>query len=325
MTKKVDMNKIFTLLLFSCFTNCYMQAQQNLVPNPGFEIKTQCCDRIAGCVTSWSQTPGSDTYYFNTCNPLDFSVPHTFAGIDYQQAKTGSAFAGVKLYASFPFNRDYLTVTLNDSLRRGETYTVEFYVAVSTFGMHAVDRIGMYISSAPVTKSGLEGFIYTPQIENATGVVLKDSLNWTKISGSYKAKGGEKYIAIGNFYSDALTTHLQLMPFSKQEMALYFIDDVSVKKYEEPSVLVMPSSFTPNGDGKNDIFKPDETSKITSGTMTIYSRWGNVVCKTENLLQGWDGTADKKECPSGVYYYIVKYTGTNGEVEESKGNVTLLR
>ena len=315
---------LYLLFFFSCPV-LELHAQENLVPNSGFEIKTQCGSRIGNIVTSWSYAQGSDPYYFNECSTVDFSVPRTFPGIDYQQAKSGKAFSGIRLYASFPYSRDYLTASLNDSLRKGEHYIVEFYIALSTYGMQATDRIGMYISSAPATKTALDGYIYTPQVENPAGVVLKDSMNWTKVSGSYVAEGGEKYITIGNFYNDDLTTHIKILPLATEDIALYYIDDISVKKYTAPPEINMPSSFTPNGDGKNDFFKPDETSIITSGTMIIYNRWGSVIYKTEDMAKGWDGIADKKECPGGVYYYVIKYTGISGEAKELTGTISLMR
>ena len=64
----------------------------------------------------------------------------------------------------------------------------------------------------------------------------------------------------------------------------------------------MPNSFTPNGDGDNDIFQPyvNGTNKYT---ITIFDRWGGIVSQKEN--EGWDGTLNGIKAQSGVYTYSI--------------------
>ena len=94
--------------------------------------------------------------------------------------------------------------------------------------------------------------------------------------------------------------------------------------------LVMPDAFTPNGDGKNDFFKPVSHTYVIIKELHIYNRWGQLIYNSSDP-QGWDGKFDGKEQPSGTYlYYIV------GEYEDpanpgnyitgkQEGAVTLLR
>ncbi len=68
----------------------------------------------------------------------------------------------------------------------------------------------------------------------------------------------------------------------------------------------LPNTFSPNGDGVNDLFIPFPYQLIEKVDMKIYSRWGNLVFETENPDINWDGRdmITNKIVPSGVYYYV---------------------
>jgi gliding motility-associated-like protein len=90
----------------------------------------------------------------------------------------------------------------------------------------------------------------------------------------------------------------------------------------------IPNSFTPNGDGINDYFFPRQflSLGVTSFSMSVFNRWGQVVFKTEVPDgRGWDGKFNEKEQPSGVYIYQIQVTFKNGRSESYDGNVTLMR
>jgi gliding motility-associated-like protein len=84
--------------------------------------------------------------------------------------------------------------------------------------------------------------------------------------------------------------------------------------------LFVPNVFSPNEDGRNDVFKPRGTN-LFEYNLRIYDRWGNLVFEADNIEDGWDGTFNGKPMNSGVFVY---YILSAGEVV-SKGNVTLLR
>lgn len=93
----------------------------------------------------------------------------------------------------------------------------------------------------------------------------------------------------------------------------------------EDTVLVwVPNTFTPNGDGNNDIFKPIP-SAATEFYLEIYNRWGQRVFKTENMQQGWDGTYQGTKCEEGVYAYKLLYKGKKTILREKVGDLLLLR
>ncbi len=90
----------------------------------------------------------------------------------------------------------------------------------------------------------------------------------------------------------------------------------------------IPNVFTPNGDGVNDYFYPRQllTRGVTTFSMNIYNRWGQLVYQTNTLDgRGWDGNFNNSPQPEAVYVYIIDATFKDGQKEHHQGNVTLLR
>jgi gliding motility-associated-like protein len=106
----------------------------------------------------------------------------------------------------------------------------------------------------------------------------------------------------------------------------------------------LPSVFTPNGDGINDLFHPCDLTtdpeiqklicppykNVKDVVMKMYNRWGNLVFETTNKDINWDGKNKDsgKECPEGIYYYVCKvnfYRLNGTEQKELHGYVQLLR
>jgi len=88
--------------------------------------------------------------------------------------------------------------------------------------------------------------------------------------------------------------------------------------------ILMPNAFTPNANGKNDVFQIPLQAKIILKEFSIYNRWGNKVFTTTDRNLGWDGTFKGTASLSDTYIYIIKGVANNKNVE-LKGIVTLIR
>ncbi len=92
------------------------------------------------------------------------------------------------------------------------------------------------------------------------------------------------------------------------------------------SDLFIPSAFTPDGDGLNELFKAI-SQNATEFSMRIFNRAGELVFHTADLDKGWNGSFMNNGyfCPAGVY--VVHYTAAYGnfEITEGTGSVTLIR
>ncbi len=89
-------------------------------------------------------------------------------------------------------------------------------------------------------------------------------------------------------------------------------------------VVYLPTGFTPNNDGVNDVLYI-RSNFITDVYLTIYNRWGEKLFETNDVKVGWDGTYKGKLLDQGVYGYYMTFTCNNGEQSFKKGNITLMR
>ncbi|MGB3946403.1 MAG: CotH kinase family protein [Bacteroidia bacterium] len=89
--------------------------------------------------------------------------------------------------------------------------------------------------------------------------------------------------------------------------------------------FVVPSIFSPNEDGVNDVFKVISTD-MRSINCKIYNRWGILVSEIQRLNDGWNGyTTAGLKCKEGVYYYIISGEANDGTVSDGKGFIHLVR
>jgi gliding motility-associated-like protein len=89
-------------------------------------------------------------------------------------------------------------------------------------------------------------------------------------------------------------------------------------------LLFVPSAFTPNKNGLNEVFLPTITG-AREYQLDIYDRWGAKIFSSNNPNQGWDGTYMGKECPAGCYAYSLHYKGRKTYRQVESGLVQLLR
>ncbi len=127
--------------------------------------------------------------------------------------------------------RTYIQVILLDSLRKGKYYYAEHYVNSPNSQKLACNNVAMLFTDTPVysdpNRLTFNVIPANPQIVNYGNPVIADTLNWIKVSGIFKAKGGEKYLTLGNFKDNANTKIVQFLP-TGYNAAGYYIDDVSV-------------------------------------------------------------------------------------------------
>jgi gliding motility-associated-like protein len=100
---------------------------------------------------------------------------------------------------------------------------------------------------------------------------------------------------------------------------------VKVRIFKTNPSIFVPSAFTPNGDGKNDFFRPIAVGITKIDYFSVYNRWGELVFTTTQNEKGWDGRIAGKEQGSGTFVWMVKGTDFTGKVVTAKGTVTLLR
>lgn len=204
------------LFIPSLLIIAFQANSQNLVPNPGFEMQTDCplVSEIELAPPWNSANLGTPDLFNDTCATQN-SAGHT-----------GIGSAGVFIIGSFDDNREYLQAPLTAPLQAGVHYCVSAWVKPGNFRF-AADRFGFYFAQSESSAISTGVMPVTPQVQNPPGNVLA-SASWQQVSGSFTASGGEAWLIMGSFHNDASTTTQIFNASSTAEVAYYYIDDVSV-------------------------------------------------------------------------------------------------
>src|SRR3972149_652194 len=242
-----------TYVSFSfCFYIISLACAQNLIPNPGFENFISCPKELGKkhpVFENWFHPTSNPVDYFNRCSK-NLGVTENIMGS--QEPKSGDAYIGLTLYHQD--YRSYAQVELTQSLVAGMKYTVEFSICLSEKSKYAIGNIGAYFTTQKLITKGagvIEEYeniesngtvkllpgLCRPQIKNSPSNFVDDAENWTTIVSSFKARGGEKFMTLGHFFTTPGTPVVSTT--GKKEHAYYFIDDVAV--YQSGT---KPESFT---------------------------------------------------------------------------------
>lgn len=235
---------------------------QNLIINPSFEdtIPYNPWSSYAGLVDAsppWftlNPSPDylSESYYPTSIYP-NGCLPQNFFGFQY--ARTGIACAGLATYfGNSPVTnlREIISYTLPQPLISGHTYYLEFYTSPADSMLYATDGMAAYFTVD--TPSTIFAFNYIPQVSNPLGNLLNDNVNWTKISGSFIAQGGERVMTVGNLKKDSNTIIDTLYANASPllDNSYYFLDDFylvdstilsSMEQIDNLSFSIAPNPF----------------------------------------------------------------------------------
>lgn len=301
---------LFTIFIFFSLFIC----AQNLVLNCSFEKMTNLnCQYPIAAMDNWSSINTADGYT-SICPYISGSgIPNNWFGHCYPIH--GNAVAGLATIF-WPYNgREYLTQYFSTPLMAGNSYYVSFYALKSSRTRIATEKLGiLFTVNAPPPASSSGNIVGIPQVENQSGF-LTDTVNWTKIEGSFIAQGGEHHLTIGNFYPNALTDTLNTgstNPFVQDGgTAYYFIDSVSV--YESSTITNI------NGYLKNNSFNifPNPSSGYFSiqyqinkdAELIIENIAGSKIIGYSLLSSQNKTTIIDKNLNPGIYFYYIRQDG----------------
>ena len=104
-----------------------------------------------------------------------------------------------------------------------------------------------------------------------------------------------------------------------------FSDTIEATPYCDELPLEWPNVITPNGDDKNEVFKPfaSDVSNIHFVTFSVYNRWGVLLFTSQNSLPNWDAKVNGTLVAAGTYYYVIQYKTANKSYEAT-GYITVL-
>lgn len=228
---------VLTFVVMFSFTVSFAQ---NLVPNPSFET-VNCQNSFFlpwGCTIEnnlpWTATTLGSPDSYNSCHSGSnymYGTPENYTGS--QHAKSGNGYAGIFTYSTEQGQdeyREYISVAMSSDLQAGSSYKISYYVSLADHSQYSTYAPSAYISDNSIGDNTHGNALnqYSPQISTSTFV--NDTTNWVLITANYTAIGGERYITIGNFNTDANTSNQNVNPNGQLARAYYYIDDISVQE-----------------------------------------------------------------------------------------------
>lgn len=89
--------------------------------------------------------------------------------------------------------------------------------------------------------------------------------------------------------------------------------------------VYIPTAFSPNRDGVNDLFRVKVNDAVTAFRLAVYGRWGNLFFETNNPDEGWNGAQKGIDLPAGSYLWLVTYNNSKGQPVKQQGTLVLVR
>ncbi len=240
------MQKFKLLLLLATTTILQAGNAQNLVPNGDMESYTVCPDDnyyYVDLATGWDFLGGhgGSSDYFHQCG----SMQHDWTNFAHDGVVTphgGNAYIGMITHSDFD-QREYAMTQLSSPLVAGQEYEVTFW-AYNANGDYSSDlycnNIGIYLQQGMPSVSGcgmcVGVYNVTPQV-NHTGIIVSQ---WTEVTCTIIAQGGEDWIVLGNFFNNAATatTPNGALSMAPPPMTAYtYIDDVVIQPITGSSTI----------------------------------------------------------------------------------------
>lgn len=101
-------------------------------------------------------------------------------------------------------------------------------------------------------------------------------------------------------------------------------DTIQVQILKKPG-FYLPTAFTPNGDGLNDILRPYLIGMKGLKSFSVFNRWGDLVFRSAKYGEGWDGKYKGEPQNTGVFVWILEFYDASNKLVTEKGTVTIIR
>jgi gliding motility-associated-like protein len=316
-----------SIFLFAAL--CFTQLVFAQAPSANFTISDQDLILCEGdCIYVTNNSTGGDLTYgwsFQGATPAIY-VGQNPGPICFPTASGSTPFS-ITLIVT---NQSGVTSTLSQFVIVNTTPTINLTLSDTTAGAYVEindTTINMYQNAylfAEGTPAGGNLYWYP------SGVV-SDSL-----LGCAPCTAGDS-LTVNPFFTTNYVATYTLNGCSVSDTVLVSVNFASQVKVE------LPNSFSPNGDGENDFFRVltnvDKDQNFTNNTnngfqeggaiaeidLRVYNRYGQMVFRTTNPKEGWDGTFKGKPLNPATYTYILNFRTIDGRSDERSGNVTLFR
>lgn len=207
------------------------------------------------------------------------AIPNNMYGV--QEPHSGDTYAGIVAYGyRGRIPRSYISTRMKTDMVKGQMYCIKFRASLAELSKYAVNNLGVHFTKHETNVQTENSLLFDERIVTDDNPVVTEMEGWHLYCKIVQGKGFERYMTIGNFDSDEKTKAEKVkrptgMTQMQENMAYYYIDDVSVKKIQYPGECDCSEGRIPE-------------SKI------IYS-------KTSTTLEG--KTLSEQAAASTIYFY----------------------
>jgi hypothetical protein len=191
----------------------------------------------------------------------------------------------------------------------------------SPWGCKGSDSLIVHLDTPPLPEAAFVKSNAVVSIFNSEVQFLNKSTNATHYKWSF---GDDKSSTDANPFHKYDRVGTQIVKLTA------YNDANCYDEYEETIEVVqffVPNGFTPNNDGKNDVFFDGTPAiNVNSYSMKVINRLGGVIYESDSYYQPWDGNMpDGKPAQEGVYAYVIHILSENNKVYDFKGTFSLIR
>ncbi len=225
-----------------------------------------------------------------------------------------------------PILNDTTLILTNAIGGLANTYSLQ---VTDSLGCHAIAALGTGTTfTVPSVASPIISFTVSPDSAKGPIPLVLTFTNQTTATGTITytwtfGDGNGSNLASPSYTYNTVGTYTVMLVASNgsckdTSLPLIVITD-------EPTMIIIPNVFSPNGDNINDLFFIINTGMSTLNC-NIFNRWGQLLYTITAPNQGWDGkTPNGDNAPDGTYMYILQAQGLNGKTYKQQGTVTLVR
>ncbi|MBO9202947.1 MULTISPECIES: T9SS type B sorting domain-containing protein [Niastella] len=249
------------------------------------------------------------------------------------------------------------STVLNATITTGTNYTWSNNVPLAPGGSGVVPSLPYSISSTAspkvtsnvvlsVTNAGCPNplkdtfhiDVTKPIIVNAgndTAVVINQPLQFNATVNdpnanrwSWNPPTGLNFVSIPNpigMYNETAPAAITYVVKAETAAGCNGTDTITVKIFKTGADIFMPSGFTPNGDGHNDVIRPIMAGIKQLIYFRVYNRWGQLVFSTSEVNKGWDGNLGGSQQSSQNFVYMVQAIDYTGKTIVKRGSFVLVR
>ncbi len=200
--------------------------------------------------------------------------------------------------------------------------TTRYYLRVTdTLGCPktVVDSILVQVATNPVIFAGNDTVVSTnqPLQLNAIGAT---NYQWFPTTGLSEPATANPIAQLGSNI-DSIVYRVR----GDNGNACFGEDFIKVLVYKGGPDIYIPSGFTPNGDGKNDVLRPIPIGISQLTYFKLYNRWGQLIFSTSEMGKGWNGIFNGEQQPTGTYIFQAEGKDFTGKTVYKKGTAVLIR